>query len=148
MLKPFVLGIIAASSTIGWVIAPAIAAPENNPAATPSPESQFTPKARITITSDRMNLTLINNTNALINYQVVGDTQPRSLGGFDRIALQGLRVPVTLTLDRADAGLIKATPKQSSSASDTLEVTLDATTDLNVDTTTMRIERNGSVFLY
>ncbi len=150
MLKRFVLGMIAASSTISWVIAPAMSssAPQDNTVVTPAPSDQFAPRARITLNTDRMNVTLINNTNAVINYQVVGDTQPRSLAGLSTIALQGLRVPATLTLHRQDGGLIKVTPKQSEKSPNTLEATLDTTTDLGVDTPTMRVEASGSIYLY
>lgn len=115
---------------------------------TPAPESQFVPKARIQPTGDRTTITLINNTYAAIAYQAVGDTQPRILPGRTRVTLRGLRAPVTLTLDRQDAGLLLVTPKPSATSPETLEVLLDTTTDLGADATTLRVEQTGSVFLY
>lgn len=97
---------------------------------------------------DRVTLRLKNNTYAAINYQAVGDTKPRTLAGRSIISLQKLRTPVTLTLNRQDAGLLKVTLTPLSNAKESLEVTLETTTDLSADTTTMRIENTGLVFLY
>lgn len=146
MLKFLICGAIAIGLWLNLSIAPVMSAPD--PSVTPLPENQFVPKARIQLQGDRVNITLINRTNAAISYQAVGDTQPRTLAGRETVALRGLRVPVTLTLDRQDAGLLQVTPKQSGKSPDVLEVTLDTTTSLSTDGTTMRVESNGSVFLY
>lgn len=140
MLKQIGFGILATAIAIGGAITPAISQP--------APELQFTPKTRVTLNGDRVNVTLINRTSAAINYQVVGDTQFRTLAGQQTVALQGLRVPTTLTFDRQDSGLLKITLKQSEKSPNTIEATLDTTTDLAIDGTTVRIENNGSVFLY
>ncbi len=149
------LGVIVSAVAADRATLPAISAERNSggtaqPATvvTPAPESQFVPKARIQLNSDRTNITLINNTYATIAYQAVGDTQPRTLQGRTRVTLKGLRAPVTLTLDRQDAGLLLVTPRPSASSPETLEVLLDTTTDLSADATTLRVERTGSVFLY
>ncbi|WP_446876178.1 hypothetical protein [Phormidesmis sp. 146-33] len=136
-------------------IGPSLSAP-TNPASqkpdpsltTPSPEQQFIPQARIALTSDRVTVLLKNNTYATISYQVIGDTKPRTLAGRSTVLLQKLRTPVTLTLDRQDAGLLKVTPTPMSNAKESLEVTLDTTTDLSADATTMRVESTGAIFLY
>jgi hypothetical protein len=161
MLKQLMLGAIAASFLLSSSIAPAHSAPNPapsdpakpspapaDPSATPDPETQFTPRARVWLSSDRVTITLINRTYAKISYQAVGDTQPRTLEGRQSVTLRSLRVPVTLTFDRQDAGLLDITPKQSEASPEALEVTLDAATNLNADGTTMRVEKNGSVFLY
>ncbi|MBW4441502.1 MAG: hypothetical protein KME10_09770 [Plectolyngbya sp. WJT66-NPBG17] len=140
MLKQIGVGILASAIAFGGTIMPAISQP--------APEVQFTPKARVTLNGDRVNITLVNKTNAAINYQVVGDTQFRTLAGQGTATLQGLRVPMTVTLDRQDSGLLRVTPKQAEKSPNTIEVTLDTTTDLAIDGTTMRVEANGSVFLY
>ncbi|MER3477304.1 MAG: hypothetical protein C4287_13380 [Leptolyngbya sp. ERB_1_2] len=115
---------------------------------TPAPEAQFVPKTQVTLNGNRVNITLINKTNAAISYQAIGDTQIRSLPGQGTVTLQGLRVPTTLTFDRQDFGLLNVTPKQAETTPGTIEVTLDAATNLAVDRTTLRVEDNGSVFLY
>ncbi len=142
------ISLIAGSSLVMslWT-APAFSVPQK-PTVTPLPESVFLPKAQIPLKSDRINLTLINKTNAEITYQVIGDTESRTLAGQKIINLQGLRTPVTLTLDRKDSGLLLVTPKSVSNTQDSVEVTLETTTDLSIDATTLRVERNGSVFLY
>jgi hypothetical protein len=115
---------------------------------TPFPEQQFIPKARVALIGNRVNLVLKNNTYATISYQVIGDTKPRTLAGRSSVSLQKLRTPVTLTLDRQDAGLLKVTPIALTNTQGSLEVTLDTTTDLSADATTMRIENTGLIFLY
>jgi hypothetical protein len=139
---------IVTGFVIGSEISPVTSAPQPKPTETPLPELQFTPKARVQLKGDRATITLINKTNAAIAYQAVGDTQPRILPGRQTISLRGLRVPVTLTFDRQDAGLLLVSPQQSATSPNTLEVTLDTTTSLSIDGTTMRVENNGSVFLY
>ena len=144
MVRFLVSAAITTSLFLGLSVMPAFA---QDPSATPLPESQFVPKARIQLNGDRITVTLINRTNAAIYYQAVGDTQIRTLAGRETVTLRGLRVPTTLTLDRQDFGLLQVTPKQAQ-APNSLEVTLDTTTNLGVDGTTMRVEPNGSVFLY
>lgn len=145
MLKPIGFGILTTALIIGGSIAP-IFAQSTRPATTPAPEAQFVPRAQVTLNGDRVTITLINQTNAAISYQAIGDTQVRTLPGRTTVTLQGLRVPTTLTLDRQDSGLLNVAPREKSPG--TIEVTLDATTDLGVDSPTLRIESNGSVFLY
>jgi hypothetical protein len=165
-LEKALLGVMSSGLVVGVITAqlPAHALPTNvtpsTPGATaasqpsraqgvtPPLESQFVPKARIQLNADRTNITLINNTNAVITYQAVGDTQPRILQGGQRIDLRGLRAPVTLTLDRQDAGLLLVTPRASATSPNTLEVSLDTTTNLSADTTTLRVEQTGSVYTY
>jgi hypothetical protein len=145
MLKKIGFGILTAILLTSGSIAPAFAQ-STTPATTPAPETQFTPRAQVQLNGDRVNITLINLTNAAITYQAIGDTEIRTLPGRGTVALQGLKVPTTLTLDRQDSGLLNITTKEK--APGTIEVTLDATTDLAIDSPTMRVESNGSVFLY
>lgn len=122
--------------------------PINRPTVTPAPEQQSVPEVKIQLTNDRVNVMLKNNTNATIVYQAVGDTEPRTLAKQSSIVLRSLKTPVTLTLDRQDSGLLKVTPQASIKTDGMLEVTLNTTTDLSADATTLRIEQTGSVFLY
>jgi hypothetical protein len=136
-------------------IAPVLAAPtaqkaqKAQPAISPPyPDQQFVPKARIALTGDRVNVMLRNNTYAPITYQAIGDTKPRTLAGRATVMLQGLKMPLTLTLDRQDAGLLKVTSKVMTKMDNTVEFAMDTTTDLGADATTLRIEKTGSVFMY
>jgi hypothetical protein len=149
-LKKSIWLIVCSSFVVSLATSPVFSAPKKpeKPTVTPLPESVFMPKAQIPLKSDRVNLTLINKTNAEITYQVIGDTESRTLSGQQTVNLQGLRAPVTVTLDRKDSGFLLLTPKAAEKAEDTVEATLETTMDMAADATTMRIERNGSVFLY
>jgi hypothetical protein len=106
------------------------------------------PRAQIQPVNGRVTLKLINKTNALINYQAVGDTAPRTLGGNTSITLQNLKTPMTLTIDREDRGFLDITPKVLGRKANTLEMTLEGTSNFSLDKTTVRIEKSGLVFLY
>jgi hypothetical protein len=54
-------------------------------------------------------------------------------------------VPVTITFQRPDRGLLLVSPQASEAGS--LEVTLTETTDLDVDKSAMTIQETGDVFL-
>jgi hypothetical protein len=112
----------------------------------PLPEQRQAPSARIALNNGRVNVRLVNETGADVTYQVIGDTAPRSLGGKSNVMLQGLSAPTTVTFQRRDGGLLSVNI-QPSSQTGMLEVTLDETTDLRIDTKALRIENNGSVFL-
>jgi hypothetical protein len=101
--------------------------------------------AAVSPTDGRITVRLINNTNAPITFQAVGDTQVRTLAGRSEVALQGLRVPTTVTFYRQDRGLLKVTPRSSESG--VLEVSMQETTDFAMDRTALRIENNGNVYL-
>ncbi|MCC5639623.1 hypothetical protein LC593_28120 [Nostoc sp. CHAB 5844] len=114
---------------------------------TPSPSEQQAPRATIALANGKVNVKLINDTGARVTYQVIGDTEARSLQGKENVMLQGLSAPVTVTFQREDGGLLSVTPQASAEEPGMLEVTLDETTDLAQDSKAMRIQQNGSVFL-
>lgn len=102
--------------------------------------------ATVSPTDGRVSVRLVNQTNAPIVYQVIGDTQLRTLAGRAEVMLQGLRTPTNVAFYRQDRGLLMVTP-QGSSQNGTLDVTLQETTDFAMDRTSMRIEKNGAVYL-
>ncbi|MEO6860607.1 MAG: hypothetical protein ABI180_03505, partial [Microcoleus sp.] len=51
------------------------------------------PSARVTPTEGMVVIKLVNTTNAVINYQIVGVTPPRTLGEQSEIVLQNIKVP-------------------------------------------------------
>ncbi len=112
----------------------------------PLPSQLQAPSAIIAPTNGMVNITLMNQTGASINYQVIGDTNQRSLPGKSNVVLQNLKTPVTVTFRRQDGGLLKVSP-QAASEPGMLSVTFTATTDFGTDRNSMRIQRNGSVFL-
>jgi len=111
----------------------------------PLPEQQQAPSMMVTPVDGKINIKLINATNAVVTYQVVGDTNQRTLTGDSDVTLQNLETPVTVTFVRQDRGLLKVSPQASSSG--LLEVTLDETTNLDEGKSTMRIEKGGAVFI-
>jgi hypothetical protein len=111
----------------------------------PLPEQQQAPIARVMPIQGRVNIRLNNTTNAVVFYQVVGDTEQRSLAGNSQVTLQNLSAPITLTFSRQDRGLLRPTLSEASMG--LLEVTLDATTDLAEDRTTIRVQQDGAVLV-
>ncbi|MES1021272.1 hypothetical protein ABN584_00035 [Gloeocapsa sp. BRSZ] len=111
----------------------------------PLPEQQQVPSARVMPVDNRVNIRLTNTTNAVVFYQVIGDTEQRSLAGKSEVTLRDLSVPVSLTFSRQDRGLLR--PTLNATSMGLLEVTLDATTDLAEDRTTMRVQPDGVVLL-
>lgn len=110
----------------------------------PLPEQQPA-VARVMPVDGRVNVRLTNTTNAVVFYQVIGDTEQRSLAGKSEVTLQNLSAPVSLTFSRQDRGLLR--PTLNSPSMGVLEVTLDATTDLAEDRTTIRVQQDGAVLL-
>jgi hypothetical protein len=104
------------------------------------------PSTRIALANGKADITLKNNTNAEIIYQVIGDTQPRILSGMSNVTLRDLSTPATVTFQRDDGGLLMVETEPGRKMG-SLEVTLEETTDINQDRNSMRIQSNGSVFL-
>lgn len=104
------------------------------------------PVATVALNNGNVNVKLVNDTGANVTYQIIGDTNERSLSGKSDVVLQNLRAPITVTFQREDGGLLSVNA-QSSSETGLLEVRLDETTDVAQDAKAMRIQSNGSVFL-
>ncbi|MGB7442621.1 MAG: hypothetical protein WA919_16275 [Coleofasciculaceae cyanobacterium] len=123
--------------------------PSNCPAVSPSqpplPGQQQAPSTTITPINGKVSVKLINETNAQITYQVVGETETRTLFGKSDVTLQGLNAPVTVTFDRPDGGLLRVNAKASDTSM--LEVILRETTNLGVDKSALTIQEDGTVFL-
>ncbi len=113
---------------------------------TPSPQQQQAAVAMVMPIDGRVSVRLVNETNAPISYQAVGDTAPRTLQGKSSVMLQGLHIPATVTFHRKDNGLLMVRP-QGSSQQGKLQLTLKETTDQGMDRSALRIEQNGAVFL-
>ncbi|MBE9189540.1 hypothetical protein IQ230_03990 [Gloeocapsopsis crepidinum LEGE 06123] len=125
-------------------------APSSTPAPSsvtqpPLPEQQQAPITRVMPVDGRVNIRLTNTTNAVIFYQVIGNTEQRSLAGKSEVTLRDLPAPVSLTFSRQDRGLLR--PTLSATSMGLLEVTLDATTDLAEDRTTIRVQQDGAVLV-
>ena len=116
------------------------ATPQDAPARFPMPS------ARVTPTEGMVAIKLVNTTNAVINYQVIGVTPPRTLGEQSEILLKNIKVPITLTYQRPDGGLLLVRP-QATATPGMLQVSFGATTDLGADTKSMEIQEDGKVIL-
>ncbi|NJL39889.1 MAG: hypothetical protein HC899_26395 [Leptolyngbyaceae cyanobacterium SM1_4_3] len=116
------------------------------PVIPPTPEQLEEPVATVIPVDGTVSVRLINSTAAVIRYQVIEDTELRSLAGESEVTLQGLATPVTITFYREDRGLLTVTPVTTAEPG-VLEVTLDETTDLGDDETALVIQETGSVFL-
>ena len=112
----------------------------------PLPEERSEPIAVVMPMDGQVNVTLKNNTNALITYEAVGHTQRRYLQGGKETILQGLPLPVTLTMVRQDDGFIQVMPVSSESGM--LEISLDEDQEpLDKNQGTVRIQEDGQVFI-
>ncbi|MBD2208796.1 hypothetical protein H6G27_02785 [Nostoc linckia FACHB-104] len=127
----------------------------SNPQQVPSQQNSVTepslsqqgqrPIATVALNNGNVNVKLVNDTGANVTYQVIGDTNERSLSGKSDIVLQNLRAPITVTFQRQDGGLLSVNAQPSETG--LLEVRLNETTDVAQDAKAMRIQSNGSVFL-
>lgn len=105
-----------------------------------------TPYTAVTPVNSRVNIRFINETGAAIDYQVIGDTQYRSLPGRSEMTLENLRVPTTFTFRRADNGFLKVTFLPNSPKG-TITVKVNETPDFASDRTSIYVDQFGSVFL-
>jgi hypothetical protein len=119
--------------------------PAATPATPPLPEEQQPPSATVVPVNGTVNVRLVNQTYTNITYQAIGDTKPRTLSGRSDVTLQNLKLPVTITFQRPDRGLLLVRPQSSEVGM--LEVPMTETTDLGTDKTSMTIQENGNVFL-
>jgi hypothetical protein len=101
--------------------------------------------AAVSPTDGKVSVLLLNQTNAPIVYQAIGDTQQRILPGRSQVRLQNLTTPANVTFYRQDRGLLMVSPQISPQG--VLKVTLQETTDFAMDRTALRIEKNGAVYL-
>ncbi len=103
----------------------------------------------------RLTVRLINNTNAVVTYQAVRDTDLRDLEPGASVNLLNLRTPINLTFSYRDAtrnpdvqaAMIQAvaTIDQKTGA---LEVVLQPTVAPQLERSVVSVDPNGSVFIY
>lgn len=110
------------------------------------PPPQFPlPSARVSPVNGQVTLRLVNLTNTIVEYQVVGGTRQRILGQQSEAVLERLPIPLNLTYQREDAGLLLVRPRAVENG--VLEVRFDVTDDLDFDTKSLNINEQGTVFL-
>ena len=111
----------------------------------PLPEELGQAIARVTPQNQQVNVTLTNDTNALITYEVIGQTDRRILNGGETMVLRGLSLPSTISTVRNDNGLL--TFDAAVDEAGQLLVTLDANPQFNEVQGVLQIQEDGEVFL-
>lgn len=112
----------------------------------PLPEAQGNAIATVTPNNGNVDVVLRNTTNAAVTYEVIGQTQQRTLAGGEEVVLQDLPVPLTITTVRQDRGLVDIQPTAVDN-SGRIEFSLGASTQLNNEQGAIRIQSSGQVFV-
>jgi hypothetical protein len=116
-----------------------------SPGVIPAPEERSEPIAMVMPTDGMVSVKLINNTNALITYEAVGHTEPRTLSGSEEVTMTDLPLPLTLTMVRQDDGFLSIETVESDPG--TLAVSLDEEeTLIDMNQGVLRIQEDGGVY--
>lgn len=105
-----------------------------------------TPFTSITPVNGRVDIRFVNETGSAIDYQVIGDTEYRSLPGRSEMRLENLHIPTTFTFRRADNGFLQVTLNPDSPTG-TLTMQVRETPNFAADRTSVYIDQKGNVFL-
>jgi hypothetical protein len=121
---------------------------QSTPSAIPTSfDNQQTSITRVTPSQGLISIRLRNNMGTMVTYQAIGETSPRSLEGGQEILLRNLPVPITMTLQRSDGGLVRLMPMVSNQEG-VLGVSVNAATGLNDSQLTLGIQSQGEVYAY
>lgn len=111
------------------------------------PQSQAgTAIASVSPMNGLVNIQLRNDTNTSIAYQAIGQTQESMLRGGESIMLNGLPVPVTVTMYRPDGGFIQVIPTASNQPG-MIAVNLSETEAFSQSARTIRVQPDGQIYL-
>ncbi len=115
------------------------------------PNTGFTgiqiPYTAVAPTNGAVKIHFVNETGSAIDYQVIDDTQYRSLPGRSQMTLDNLKLPTTFTFRRADNGFLQVTLYPNSPEPGTLTMRVRETPNFSDDRTTVYIDEQGKVFL-
>jgi hypothetical protein len=103
--------------------------------------------ATVTPQSGQINMRLRNTMQTMLTYQALGETSPRSLGGGEEILLQNLPLPMTLTLNRTDGGLVKVVP-MSNQKEGVLGISITEASGLSDSQLNLLVQSEGQVYVY
>ncbi|PIG91815.1 hypothetical protein [Gloeocapsopsis sp. IPPAS B-1203] len=118
------------------------------PVQPPLPEERSEPVALLKPTGQQVSVRLKNNTNALVTYEVTGQTGRRYLPGGEEATLQNVPLPATITVVRQDDGFVKILPVTTDAEPGLLAVSLDEdATPLDDNQGVIRIQSDGQVFV-
>ena len=118
----------------------------SEPAQPPLPETQEDAIATVIPSNGNVDVVLRNTTNAVITYEVIGQTQQRTLAGGEEVVLQSLPLPVTITTVRQDRGLVDI-QAMTPTSSGRIVFSLGASAQLNSEQGAIRIQQSGQVFV-
>ncbi|GAB4352460.1 MAG: hypothetical protein Fur0042_21000 [Cyanophyceae cyanobacterium] len=110
------------------------------------------PALRVTPSEGKVPVRLINYTNAIVSFEVIGTTGNRLLGGtVDRpeqstTRLEGLPLPLNLVVNRSDGRFVLVRPFRNKDGG--VDLILDYATELDEDVNYVNITPDGSVYLY
>ena len=113
----------------------------------PMPTDQMRAMGNINVNGDTVNVTLNNDTNANITYQVIGHTNDRLLSGGNEAELLNLPLPITITVQREDSGLIDINKNQVSEDGE-VSFSLEEEGNSSASQLTIRIQEDGTIFAY
>lgn len=105
------------------------------------------PYSSITPVNGKVTIHFINETGSAIDYQVIDNTEYRSLAGRSQMTLQNLATPTTFTFRRADNGFLQVTLHPDSPKAGTLTMRVRETPDFAADRTSVYVDQRGSVYL-
>lgn len=154
--NPGLLGAVCSSLLLGAFAFPIAGIAQNTPTESnelqaqaqpmPLPQNQQMPVAYVLPGNAPVAVEIINRTNTSITYEAIGETRDRLLGGGDEAMLLDLQIPLTVTFERPDGGLIQAEPEII--APGEIRIYLSEANNLDSDISNMRIDTNGSMYLY
>ncbi|MEM9534951.1 MAG: hypothetical protein AAF268_06445 [Cyanobacteria bacterium P01_A01_bin.3] len=122
---------------------PQMSAARNFP---PLPEQLQQPNAILAPQHSNLQIELVNDTNAEVVFQLVGDTEVRTLAANASTILRGLNQPTTLTFQRSDGGFVVAEVAEQEEIGQ-LRLVLDETANLDDSSISLNVDPNGNVFL-
>jgi hypothetical protein len=99
------------------------------------------------VQSGQINMRLKNTMQTMLTYQALGETSPRSLQGGEEILLQNLPLPMTLTLNRTDGGLVKVVP-MSNEKEGVLGISITEANGLSDSQLNLLVQTEGQVYAY
>jgi hypothetical protein len=154
--NPGLLGAIFSSILLGAVTFPIAGIAQNTATEAkelqaqaqpmPLPQNVQMPVAYVLPGNTPVAVEIINLTNTAITYEAIGETRDRTLSGGDGAMLMDLQIPLTVTFERPDGGLIQAEPQII--APGEIRIYLSEANNLDSDISNMRIDTNGSMYLY
>lgn len=114
-------------------------------ASPPLPEDRGDAIAIVSPVDSQLAISLMNDTGTTVTYEVIGDTQRRTLMMGESAMLQGIALPTTITVVRPDNGLLDISA--SSSEAGMLEISLMPEASLDDTQGVIRIQEDGQVFV-